>query len=259
MQVDILGVENICKYIEATKYSKFTISKYSNTTNGNYISVFDLHDSNSNENAVNTFRNWAEFMNNNIPYKIICFDDMEITTDANGNEKKIKKGNKTGKSSITFSLGQGQNNNFASASNKEHNDNSNFDLVAFRKEIIKDIYEEREKNEILEEIKRLNAKFAEIEEEEEEEEETPQGIAGIDANQLTQIMGLVNLFKNQVNPSLNGVETPELSTQKENINKAIKILYKNNKNLDTDLLKLAELSETKPDTFNMLLSTLRGM
>ena len=92
MQVDILGVENICKYIEATKYSKFTISKHSNTTNGNYISVFDLHDSNSNENAVNTFRNWAEFMNNNIPYKIICFDDMEITTDANGNEKKIKKG-----------------------------------------------------------------------------------------------------------------------------------------------------------------------
>jgi hypothetical protein len=72
-------------------------------------------------------------------------------------------------------------------------------------------------------------------------------------------MGLVNLFKNQVNPSLNGVETPELSTQKDNINKAIKILYKNNKNLDTDLLKLAELSETKPDTFNMLLSTLRGM
>jgi hypothetical protein len=40
-------------------------------------------------------------------------------------------------------------------------------------------------------------------------------------------MGLVNLFKNQVNPSLNGVETPELSTQKDNINKAIKILYKN--------------------------------
>jgi hypothetical protein len=259
MQVDILGVENICKYIEATKYSKFTISKHSNTTNGNYISVFDLHDSNSNENAVNTFRNWAEFMNNNIPYKIICFDDMEITTDANGNEKKIKKGNKTGKSSITFSLGQGQNNNFASASNKEHNQNDSFDLVAFRKEIIKDIYEEREKNEILEEIKRLNAKFAEIEEEEEEEEDTPQGIAGIDANQLTQIMGLVNLFKNQVNPSLNGVITPELSTQKENINKAIKILYKNNKNLDTDLLKLAELSETKPDTFNMLLTTLRGM
>jgi len=258
MQVDIIGIENICKYIEATKYSKFTISKYSNTTNGNYISVFDLHDSSSNENAVNVFRNWCEFMNNNLPYKIICFDDMEITTDANGNEKKIKKGNKTGKSSITFSLGQGQNNNFTSANGKEQEINNSFDLVAFRKEIIKDIYEEREKNEILEEIKRLNAKFAEIEEEEEEEEK-PQGIAGIDANQLTQIMGLVNLFKNQVNPSLNGVEAPDISTQKDNINKAIKILYKNNKNLDTDLLKLAELSETKPDTFNMLLSTLRNM
>ena len=85
MQTDINGVENICKYIEATKYSKFTISKYSNTTNGNYISVFELHDSNTNENAVNVFRNWAEFMNNNLPYKLICFDEMEIATDANGN------------------------------------------------------------------------------------------------------------------------------------------------------------------------------
>ena len=72
-------------------------------------------------------------------------------------------------------------------------------------------------------------------------------------------MGLVNLFKQQQNPSLNGIEPVDINIQKENINKAIKILYKNNKQLDTDLLKLAELSETKKDTFDMLLQTLRNM
>ena len=39
----------------------------------------------------------------------------------------------------------------------------------------------------------------------------------------------------------------------------IKILHKNNTQLDKDLIKLAELSENKPETFKMLLSTLRSM
>ena len=41
--------------------------------------------------------------------------------------------------------------------------------------------------------------------------------------------------------------------------KALKTLYKYDKNLDTDLLKLSEIAENKPDTFNMLINTLRQM
>ena len=67
------------------------------------------------------------------------------------------------------------------------------------------------------------------------------------------------MFKNSPNPSLNGVTDTDPDTQKININKALRILLKNDPQLDTDLLKLAELSETKKDTFNMLLSTLRSM
>ena len=90
MQTDITGLENVCKYIQATKYSKFSITKIVAGSNGNNISVFDLIDSNTNEHAVETFRTWAEFMNNNLPYKIVCFDEVEISEDANGIQK-LKK------------------------------------------------------------------------------------------------------------------------------------------------------------------------
>ena len=77
-------------------------------------------------------------------------------------------------------------------------------------------------------------------------------------------MGLVNMFRNnQQPPVINGVdevaEFTYLDIKKANINKAIKILYKYNPNLDTDLLKLSQLAETKTDTFNMLITTLRSM
>jgi hypothetical protein len=259
MQTDITGLENVCKYIQATKFSKFSITKVIAGNNGNNISVFDLIDSNSNEYAVETFKNWAEFMNNNLPYKIVCFDEVEISEDANGVQKLKKIKAKVGKSSITFCLNQNTHNTFASSNSKDNDNNSAFDLVEFRKSIINEIVEAREKNEILMEIKNLHSKFAELEEEEEEEEEN-KGIAGtgIDASQVAQIMGLINMFKgNQSPPVINGVE--DTNDFKNNINTAIKILYKHDKELDKDLLKLSELAETKPDTFKMLISTLRNM
>ena len=258
MQTDITGLENVCKYIQATKFSKFSITKVIAGNNGNNISVFDLIDSTSNEYAVETFRSWAEFMNNNLPYKIVCFDEVEISEDANGVQKLKKIKAKIGKSSVTFCLNQNTHNTFASSNSKDNDNNSAFDLVEFRKSIINEIVEAREKNEILMEIKNLHSKFAELEEEEEEEEDKPTGVAGIDASQIAQIMGLIQMFKgNQAPPVLNGVE--DTNDFKTNINTAIKILYKHDKELDKDLLKLSELAETKPDTFKMLISTLRNM
>ena len=68
------------------------------------------------------------------------------------------------------------------------------------------------------------------------------------------------MFKKSPDPSLNGLDEPITIDQKKlNLNKAIKILFKNDPDLDTDLLKLAEISETKKDTFKMLITTLRSM
>jgi len=97
------------------------------------------------------------------------------------------------------------------------------------------------------------------EEEEEEEKGILEGLNGLNiANIVTLLQGL-NLMKQTTNnkQAINGID--DNSEFKTNINKAIKTLYKNNPKLDTDLLKLADISETNPSMFNMLLNTLRGM
>jgi hypothetical protein len=261
-QTDIFGIENVSKYIELTKFSKWTI--YNVNLNGNSIPLFDCNDSNSNSHAVEIFENIAGLLNSFTSYKIVCYNEIEIVLDSKGNEKqKTGKNNKTGKCSITFSISQNNNNFSSKGSNDTTTQNNGFDLVSFRKDIIREITESQEKNEILTEIRLMKSKLAELDEEEDMEEEPDQNngsIAGIDPAQITSILGLVNMFKNQTNPSLNGLEeTVTLDQKKINLNKAIKILFKNDPDLDTDLLKLAELSETKKDTFKMLLSTLRSM
>ena len=63
MQVDIIGTDDVLKYIEATKLSKFTVQR----SNGSgYIPCFECIDSESNSNAINEFKKWAELIKNNI-------------------------------------------------------------------------------------------------------------------------------------------------------------------------------------------------
>ena len=130
-----------------------------------------------------------------------------------------------------------------------------FDIGNLRAEIIKDIAKSQEESAILNEIKALKLKFAELEEEEEDEKTE---IGGIDQNQIAQLFGLINMFKTKNQPAtINGIDENQI--KKDNLNKAIKILYKYDNQLDTDLLKLSEIAETKPETFNMLISSLRTM
>jgi len=86
--IDIVGIDNVQKYIKASKLSKFTISRAN--TNGSYLSVFECLNSSNNETAVNEFTRWAEIINNSMPYKIVLFDFAEVTTDDYGNDK-VKK------------------------------------------------------------------------------------------------------------------------------------------------------------------------
>ena len=261
MQVDIIGIEDVLKYIEATKLSKFTVQRQSGA---GYIPCFECIDSESNANAVNEFRKWAEIVKNNMPYKLNCFDIAEIVLDANGNEKLKKSNKRSGKMECTFVLNQGYGNNL-SGNKTEQVEHNNFDMVEFRKQIVREISEQQAQNEMLKKMEALEQRIANYEagEEEEEEEEKP-NIAGIPSDQITQIMGIVNMFRNSNQPPvINGVEETadftDLELKKQNLNKAIKILYKYDPNLDTDLLKLSQLAETKTDTFNMLITTLRSM
>jgi hypothetical protein len=250
--IDIIGTENVLKYIEVSKLSKFTIDA---NKSGHFICVFECINSNNNETAITEFSKWADFINPNQNYKITLFDVVEISNN-NGTEKITKTKNKNNKMSATFILNENYNTKPQSV-----NGTASFDEESLLKKLTHRIVEEQSNNAILNEIKILSERLNRIELEEEEEEETENGIAGIPANQIEQIMGLVNLFKNNKAPAINGIEEVNVEIQsnfKNNINKALKILAKNNKNLDTDLLKLAEMSENKKETFNMLLQTLRN-
>lgn len=259
--LDIIGTDNVLKYIEVSKLSKFTIDA---NKSGHFICVFECINSQSNDIAIIEFSKWADFINPNQTYRITLFDVVDSTIDESGVLKQKKTKNKSNKMQATFILNE--NFNGARASN---NLAAPIDEESLIKKISSKFIEEQSNNQILNEIKNLSERLNKMELEELEDEDEPDSnsIAGINSNQIEQIMGLVNLFKNSTNkPAINGVNDAadnvdiiEYNEFKANINKAIKILHKNNSLLDKDLLKLAELSENKPETFKMLLSTLRSM
>jgi hypothetical protein len=249
--IDIIGTENVLKYIEVSKLSKFTIDA---NKSGHFICIFECINSNSNEIALNEFEKWSSFINPNQTYRITLFDVVDITED-NGILKTKKTKNKSNKMQCSFIL----NENYSAKNTQQIV--GNIDEDAIYKRMQSKLIEEQNSNTILNEIRNLSERLnkMELEEVEEEEEEQTSGLGALGSNQLEQIMGLVNMFKGATqSPQING----DIDTQTEfkaNINKAIKILYKNDPLLDKDLLKLANLSETKKETFNMLLSTLRSM
>lgn len=251
--IDIIGTENVLKYIEASKFTKFTIDA---NKSGHFICVFECINSQSNEVALNEFAKWADFINQNQTYRITLFDLVETVED-NGILKTKKTKNKTNKMACTFILNESYN-----VKNNTQQIVGAVDEEAIMKRLTSKIIEEQNSNAILNEIRNLSERLTKMEleevEEEEEEEAQNNGLGALGSNQVEQIMGLINLFKNNTKPQING----DIETQndfKTNINKALKILHKNNPQLDTDLLKLAELSETKKETFKMLITTLRNM
>lgn len=256
MLVDIQGTENVIKFIEASKLSKFSILRAGNT--GYNIPIFECLNSNDNNSAVAEFSKIAEILSPNIPYKIKLFDYIEEVTNDKGEIKTKKSKFASNKMEVIFLINTAVNLQATQQHTTAQVGNQNaFDIGNLRAELIKDIAKAQEENAILNEIKELKLKFAELEEEENEADEN-KGIGGIGQDQLTQLFGLINMFKTNNNPAtINGID--ENQTKKDNLNKAIKILYKYNNQLDTDLLKLSQIAETKPDTFNMLISTLRTM
>lgn len=256
MQIDITGADNVRKYIKAGAMSKFSIQKTNNK--GNYVTMFDCVDSNSTEKALAQFDKLADVLNPNIVYKIVLFDFADISMNDEGAEiiKKAKNGAR--RLDALFIL----NNSVTSVQAGTNQQNNVMpDVATLRAELLKDIAKQQEESQILAELKILKAKFAELEEEEEEEES--EGIAGIKPEQISQIMGLVNMFKTGgAAAAINGAETAtenKTETKTEKLNRAVKILYKHDKELADDLLKLAEIAETKNETFQMLIATLRNM
>ena len=259
MEVDFIGIDKVINHIRLTGLTKFTIERIG--TNKGTVPVYELLNSNTNDKAINVFANWAENVNSSMPYKLTLFDKVETTIDEQGNEKKTKSKNKLETSQVYFRLNADPFN----AGNYNANANYNIGAVdreSIKRELLNEVQSEQSlKNQIAALSEKVDKILNEEEEEETEEQSNLNGFNHI-SNIITLLQGL-NLIKpmNNNKQAINGIENDNADNNnfKNNLNKAIKVLYKNNPNLDTDLLKLADISEKQPATFNMLLNTLRNM
>lgn len=249
MNVDFFGLDNIVNYIRLSSLSKFEI--YHLVQNENSQPLFSNYDCNTNDGAVIRFETLCKSLNPNTPYKISLFDAFNTTTDEYGNIKTAKSKSKKDKMVATFCL----NNVFKGNSTDQTNSNnySGIDAISLKNDIISELKKQDDENRILSEIKKLSDRLEYLENDDEDDADV-----GEDQNQINQLMGLLGLLKKQPDPSLNG-DVNTIEDDKLKLNNAIKKLYKNNKNLADDLTKLADISDTNPAMFNMLLNSLRNL
>lgn len=249
MQVDFIGTEAVEQFIISSKKKKFTIIRGGGQQ---ALPLFDCLETETNEDALNEFKRIASVLNKGVTYKIILFDEMELTNGEDGQVRIKKKGSRAGKIEALFALSS----NIGYSYDQDQKTSTSINYDEMKKNIVSELLTAQREDALLNELKALRAKVEALEGLEEEEEEDSTEING---NNLQQIMGLVSMLKAAgSNATINGDADTNLS-KIDNINAALRILSKYDKQLDTDLLKLADIAEKNPQQFNMLLSMLRSM
>lgn len=247
---DFYGIDNILNYIKLSGLSKFEV--YHIGQDATAQPLYSNYECNTNEGAVMRFETLSRSLNPHTPYKIVLFDTLKVETKEDGTTSMKKSISKKDKMSATFCINSVYGRPEATTNTPVNN---MLDVGTLKHEILNELTKQREENEILKEIKKLSDRLDYLETDEEEETE----VNG-DNNQLNQLMGLIGLLKQQANPTLNGTtDTTNTTDEKTLLQNAIKRLYAKNKNLASDLNKLADISETNPEMFNMLINSLRNL
>lgn len=245
MEADIIGLNKIIDTIKNLNFSKISIYRY--PQNSGNLPVFEKLHLKNNFEVIKEFTEWGRNIDNSVIYEISLFNDVDITIDNQGKEVTKKSQSRTSKARFLIQFKKEQQ-NYSS-------NNQNNDLTTIVSLVSENLKKSQEENLILKELTELKAKITELEEEEEDE---PNILNGIKPEMISQFLGALGMFTNNNNKQssvINGV----IDDKKENINKAIKILYKYDEDLDKDLLKLSSLAENNNSTFKMLLQTLRSM
>ena len=257
MFADCNGTQNVLKYISNSGHSKFHITKYG--TSKSSIPLYYCVHTNTNKAAAEAFYNWAQTCGQGNNPNLYCLTLFSDTDENNG----LKAG-KAGKCEIIFSLNE--------TPGEFKTPGASFDYSEAYNKGKQEAEQEAEKRTLLQEMQALRLELQqiknELEEEQEEEEQESASISG--PEQMAQYIAMLQgLLKPNNPPQLNGTETTAPPTppkktlfnaeQSANINTALRLLYKNNPQIDTDLLKLANISENQPATFKILLNSLRNM
>jgi hypothetical protein len=250
-EVDLIGTSSVANLIEQSGLTKFTISRVGQHKNS--VPVYEFVGSkNTNRQAKDSFVAWSNTIlyggqNNNV-YELYLFNDFD--TNSEGVELKHAKNSKL---RMTFVLNNnpkeiGVLNGIGEARTNEVQ--SIADLV---KLAVQQYASERDNKDLAKEISKLREELQELKDDDDDDDEDDK-----QKNMLMQLGGvLLSKFgnKGQAEPVvINGVDEKE-----ENVNRAIKILWKHDKNLDSDLLKLGALAENNTQQFNFLINALRNL
>jgi len=246
MQTDHTGVDEVAGAIKLSKKTKFRITKAGIQKNS--FPVYESIDSTTNEKAVLRFLEWAEITDNCIPYNLELFSNKE-EDEAEGLEYNKKLGNRR----FTFKLNKEEK----YSGHSQHQNQPQYDQSAIIENALLKQKAFYENNELMKRLEAMDQKLNEYMEEEEEDDDRSE-LNGLNNPNIVNLLGLLSKALSSNKPAVvNGVTLQ--TDQITNINKAVKILSRYDDQIDTDLLKLANLAETNTATFEMLLKTLRSM
>jgi hypothetical protein len=248
MEADIIGLNKILDCIKGSNFTKLAVYRY--PQNSGNIPVFEKLNAKSNHELVKDFNDWGKNIDNSVIYEINLFDDVSVTFDDNGQEKLKRTASKTGKAKFYIQFKKDNNNSY------NNNGSSNTDMATIVGLVSENLRKSQEDNLILKELAELKNKITIIEEEEEEE---PTGLGALNPQSIGQFIQAFQMLSGNNAPPTTTVINGVMDEKKENIKKAIGILYKYDPDLDQDLLKLSSLAENNNATFKMLLTTLRNM
>lgn len=270
LNVDLIGLDAVSNMIEQTNLKRFII--YRQGAAKGSTPVYDSSFTTSNNQALKSFKDWAGNIvrfnpNNFLCYDILLFDDFEDAGDADTQNKPAeenKTGRKKGKVRMSFALNAGAAN--MPAINGNFNMHPQIDVQAEIQKGIQLAMLQHENSQLKQQIKDL--------EEEEEEEESESAFSGDILGKIGNIMKEINTNNAMNGAAMAGDElnenmtaqknkynfTPaEIKVKNENINKALKVLWSKDKNLDTHLLKLASIAQSNDVLYKMLIEKLKSM
>jgi hypothetical protein len=244
MQTDHTGVDEVAGAMKLSKKTKFRIIRAG--INKNSYPVFECKDSTTNEKAVQRFYEWAEVTDNCIAYEMELFSSKE-EDEAAGIEYNKKLGNIR----ITFKLNKEEKYQPHSQQQQAHQ----YDQTAVIENALLKQKAFYENNELMKRLEVMDAKLNEYMNEDDDDDDEAQ-LSGLNNPNIINLLGLLSKALSGNKPTVvNGLKSEQIS----NINNAVKILSRYDDQIDTDLLKLANLAENNTATFEMLLKTLRSM
>ncbi len=245
VNVDIVGLDAVCKMIAQTDLKKFII--YMQGSGKGSIPKYECTNTTNNSQAIKCFRDWATNILMYNPNNSQCYDILLFN--AIGDMDEITK--RTDKVRFSFALSSTMQ-NFGGPNIPPP---PQIDLAA---EISKGI-----KLALLEkEVEELRAFKKEYDDDDDDEEQPDifDKISGMMAQmKADKISG--DLDDNQVmSDKVNTAFTEEQKAKKlANQKIALKILWAKNKRLDEDLLRLADMAQNEPEIFKLTIQKLRGM